>query len=154
MGGTYTPKYTFYTILFTSGSSVIKKQNITKVKIKKRFLQNVVLISHQESGRLKVRGLAFDENQIDTVKNTLLSKNFIQEKNIKLKENKIYIYLFFVVVFLFGGSGQFSKLFFKEVDPMMINGFIILFVSVLLLLYMIFRLINPLNKKQRTANNV
>lgn len=144
----------FYTILFTSGSSVIKKQNITKVKIKKRFLNNVVLISHQESGRLKVRGLVFDENQIDTVKNALLSKNFIQEKNINLKRKNVHIYLFFVVVFLFGGSGQFSKLFFKEVDPMMINGFIILFVSVLLLLYMIFRLINPLDKKQQTANNV
>ena len=41
----------------------------------------------------------YDENQIDTVKNALLSKNFIQEKNINLKRKNVHIYLFFFVVF-------------------------------------------------------
>ncbi|MGZ2372060.1 helix-turn-helix domain-containing protein [Ancylomarina sp. YFZ004] len=144
----------FYSILFTSGSSLIKMENVTRIRLQNKFYNNVVLISHRESGRLKVRSLVLEKNQVDTVRNTLVSEQLIEEKDIKLKVNKNHIYLFFIVIFFMGGSGQFSKLFFKEADPMMINGFIILFVSVLLLINMIFKLINPLFKKQQTANNV
>ena len=142
----------FYTILFTSGSSIIKTENVTRIRIQKKLFNNVVLISHMESGRLKVRALVLETNQVDTMKNTLVSEKLIDEKDIKLKGNKNRIYLFFIIVFLISGSGLFSKLFFKELDPMMINGFIMLFVSVLFLLNMIFKLINPLLKKQQTAN--
>lgn len=144
----------FYTILFTSGSSIIKMENVSRIRIQNKLFNNVVLISHRESGRLKVRTLVLEKNQVDIMKNTLVSEKLIEEKDIKLKGNKSHIYLFFIVVFLMSGSGQFSKLFFKEVEPMMINGLIILFVSVSFLINMIFKLINPLFKKQQTANNV
>lgn len=144
----------FYTILFTSGSSIIKTENITRIRIQNKLFNTVVLISHRDAGRLKVRALVLEKNQVDIMKNSLVSEKLIEEKDIKHKGNKTHIYLFFIVAFLMGGSGQFSKLFFKDADPMMINGFIVLSVSVLFLLNMIFKLINPLFKKQQTANNV
>jgi len=144
----------FYTILFTSGSSIIKMENVTRIRIQNKLFNTVVLISHRDSGRLKVRALVLEKNQVDTMKNSLVSEKLIEEKDIKLKGNKNHIYLFFVVAFLMGGSGHFSKLFFKEVDPMMINGFIMLFISVLCLINMIYKLINPLFRKQQTANNM
>jgi len=144
----------FNTILFTTGTSIIKKEDITQIRIQNKLFHNVVLISHKDSGRLKVRSLVLEANQVDIMKNALVSEKLIEEKDIKIKGNKNHIYLFFIIVFLMSGSGQFSKLFFNEVDPMMINGFIMLFISVLLLLNMIFKLINPFFKKQQTANNV
>ena len=144
----------FNTILFTTGTSIIKKEDITQIRIKNKLFHNVVIISHMDSGRLKVRSLVLEANQVDIMKNALVSEKLIEEKDIKLKGNKNHIYLFFIIVLLISGSGQFSKLFFNEVDPMMINGFIMLFISVLLLLNMIFKLINPFFKKQQTANNV
>ena len=142
----------FYTIFFTSGSSIIKMQNITRVRIQNELFNNVVLITHRESGRLKVRTLVLEKNQVDIMKSTLVSEKLIEEKEMKLKGNKNHIYLFIIVVFFFGGSGQFSMLFFKGVDPIIINGFIILLVSSLFLINMIFKLISPLFKKQQTAN--
>jgi hypothetical protein len=97
---------------------------------------------------MKVRVLVLEKNQVDTMKNALLAEKLIAEKNIKLKGNNDRIYLFLIVVFLM--SGQFSKLFFKELDTMLINGIIIIITSVLLLMNMIFKLIIPLYKKQQT----
>ncbi|MCL5128919.1 helix-turn-helix domain-containing protein [Algibacter sp. L4_22] len=142
----------FNTILFTSGSSIIKMENVTRIRIQNKLFNNVVLISHRESGRMKVRALVLEKNQVEIMKNTLVSEKLIVERDIKLKGNKNQIYIFFILVFLMSASGQFSKLFFKEIDPMMINGFILLFVSVLFLINMIFKLINPLFKKQQTAS--
>ena len=132
----------FYTMLFTSGSSIIRMENITRIRMQKRLFNYVVLISHKESGRQKVRALVLDKNQVDTMKDTLLTEQLIEEKNIKLKSNKDHILTFLIMALLM--SGPFSKLFFKEVDPMMVNGFIILFGGVVLLIKMILKLINPL----------
>lgn len=140
----------FYTILFTSGSSIIKIENVTRIRIQNKLF-NTVLISHWDSGRLKVRALVLEKNQVATMKDALVSEKLIEEEDIKIKGNKSHIY-FFIVTFLIGGSGQFSKLFFKEVDPMMINGFIMLIIGVLCLINMIYKLINPLFRKQQTAN--
>lgn len=144
----------FYTILFTSGTSFIKLENVTRIRIQNKFFNTVVLISHRDSGRLKVRALVLEKNQVETMKKSLVSEKLMQEKDIKLKGNKKHIYLFFIVALLIGGSGQFSMLFFKDVDPMMINGFIMLFISILCLINMIYKLMNPLFRKQQTANNV
>lgn len=75
----------FYTILFTSGSSLIKMENITKIMIQKKSIYNVVVIFHRESGRLKERRLILEKNQVDTMKESLLSEKLIEENNIKLK---------------------------------------------------------------------
>jgi len=139
----------FYTMLFTSGSSEIKIGNITLIRIQKKLRNYVVLISHKESGRLKVRALVLKENQVDIMRNTLISEKLMEEKNIKMKGTNDYNYLFLIAVFFI--SSQFSKLFLKGVDPVMINGFIILFVSILFLISIMFKLINPLCERQKTA---
>jgi len=66
-----------------------------------------------------------------------------------MKGTNDYNYLFLIAVFFI--SSQFSKLFLKGVDPVMINGFIILFVSILFLISIMFKLINPLCERQKTA---
>lgn len=75
----------FYSILFTSGSSLIKKENITKIIIKKTLYFTTVVIIHVESGRLKERNLILKNDQIEMMKDTLLSEKLIEEKDIKLK---------------------------------------------------------------------
>ncbi len=79
----------FYSMLFTSGSSLIKMDHIYKIKIQKRLFNNVVAILHKESGRLKTRYLILEENQVETVKDVLLSEKLIEEKDIPLKRKKI-----------------------------------------------------------------
>ena len=99
----------FYTLLVSSGSSLIKKENIVKIKMKKTFYFTSVVIVYRESGRLKERGLLVEKDQVDTMKDCLLSDKLIEEKNIKLKFSLfslqnipfalIMIVLFYVLVF-------------------------------------------------------
>lgn len=136
----------FYTILFTSGSSIIKMENINRIRMQKKIFNNVVLISHKESGRLKERVLVLEENQVDTMKESLISEKLIEEKNIKLKGNKVSIRTFLIMALAM--SSSFSMLFFKESSQVMgYNGAIVLFVSLILLIKMILKLINPLHNK-------
>ena len=51
-----------YSILFTSGSSLIKMENITKIMIKKTLHYATVVILHRESGRLKERSLLLEKD--------------------------------------------------------------------------------------------
>lgn len=137
----------FHTMLFTSGSSIIRIENITKIRMQKKLIYYVVLISHKESGRQKVRTLVLDKSQVDTMKDTLLTEHLIKEKNIKLKNNKDLIFTFIIIplIIIMIMSAPISKLFFK--DPLMFMGFIILFEGVVLLIKMILKLIIPLFNK-------
>lgn len=134
----------FYTILFTSGSSLIKMENISKIMIRKDLFYSVVVIFHKESGRIKARGMVLEENQVDTMKDSLLSEKLIEEKNIKLKGNKVRIHIYIMALV---SIVPFYMLIFQKGNPAMFYGVIVLFASVVLLIKMILKLINPLYNK-------
>ena len=135
----------FYTMLFTSGSSLIKRENISKIMIRKNLFNNVVVIIHKESGRFKERYMVLEENQVDSMKESLLSEKLIEEKNIKLKGNKVYILAYMTVLAIIV---LIYMLFFNEANQMVFfYGVIVGFPSVILLIKMIFKLINPLYNK-------
>jgi multisubunit Na+/H+ antiporter MnhC subunit len=128
----------FYTILFTSGSSLIKMENITKIKIQKKLSKYAVVIVHRESGRLKERTLVLEENQIEVMKDSLLLEKLIEEKNINLKVNKLGIHTFITALIIMVG---FYTLVFKEANKNIgyCYGIIVLFGCLALLLKMILR---------------
>ena len=136
----------FYTMLFTSGSSLIKVENITKIKIQKNIFNNFVVIFHRESGRLKERFLVLEKNQVDTMKNSLLSEKLIEEKDIKLKSKKISIQTYIIALVIIA---PFYMLFFKKVNEMMAYyyGAIVLFASAILMIKMMLKLNNTLFNK-------
>jgi transcriptional regulator with XRE-family HTH domain len=135
----------FYTILFTSGTSIIKREIISKIVIKKALHYTSVVISYRESGRLKERGLLLEKDQIDTMKDSLLSEKLIEENNIKLKTNMFSlqnIILALTMIIPFFG------MFFKKIDQTMFYyGAIVIFVSVSLIIKMMLRSIRPLGQK-------
>ena len=138
----------FQIMLFTSGSSIIRIEDITKIRMQKElYFYYVILISHKESGRQKVRTLVLDKSQVNTMKDTLLTEHLIKEKNIKLKNNKDLIFTFIVMplIIIMIMNSPISKLFFK--DPLMFMGFIILSGSVIFLITIILKLIIPLFNK-------
>ncbi|MCW3789616.1 helix-turn-helix domain-containing protein [Plebeiibacterium sediminum] len=135
----------FYSILFTSGSSLIKKENITKLIIKKSLYFTTVVIIHVESGRLKERNLILKNDQIEVMKDILLSEKLIEEKDVKLKTgifsfqtlNLALPWIIFIFVMIY-----------KKIDQMMIYyGGIVLFGSFLLISKMIQRSINISGRK-------
>lgn len=142
----------FYSILFTSGSSIIKMENVSKIMIKKTFNFTTVVILHRESGRLKERNLILEKDQIEIMKDSLLLENLIDENSIKLKTSLFslpnimltlpMLIFFFVMVF-------------NKADQMMLYyAVIILFGSATLIFKMILRSISRMGKRQLTANNV
>ena len=137
----------FQIILFTSGSTLIKAENIRKIKIQKELLYNVVvLIYHMESGRQKIRALVLEKDQVDDMKNSLLSQKLIEEKDIKLTGNTININTFIRTFFIIG---LFSFLLIIKSHEMMLYyyGGIMLILSAVLVLQMIFKLTFPLFNK-------
>lgn len=135
----------FYSILFTSGSSLIKKENITKIIIKKTLYFTTVVIIHVESGRLKERNLILKNDQIEMMKDTLLSEKLIEEKDIKLKTG---IFSFQTLNLALPWIIFFFVMIYKKIDHMMIYyGGIVLLGSFLLIYKMIQRSINISGRK-------
>jgi transcriptional regulator with XRE-family HTH domain len=142
----------FYSILFTSGSSLIKKENITKIIIKKTLYFTTVVIVHRESGRLKERTLILEKDQIEIMKDCLLSEKLIEVDDIKLKTG---LFSFQTISLAFLGIVFFYVMMFKKIDQMMIfYGGAFLFGSFLLISKMIQRSINISGRKKQTANDV
>jgi len=137
----------FYTILFTSGSSLIKMENISKISIKKALYQTAVVILCRESGRLKERSLLLEKDQIDTMKESLFSENLIEENNIKLKSSMFSLQNIISVL-----SISIIFFFFKKADQMMFcYAAIFLFISVALIIKMILRSISPFKHSKNTT---
>ena len=135
----------FYTILFTSGSSLIKMENISKIMIKKTSDNTAVVILHREFGRLKERSLLIEKDQIEIMKDSLLSEKLIEENNIKLNTSMFSLQKIIpaltVIIFFFG-------MIFKKIDQKMFYyGAIVVFISVPLIIKMILRSIRPLGQK-------
>jgi len=135
----------FYTLLFTSGKSLIKRESISKITIKKAVPYTAVVISYKESGRLKERSLLLEKNQIDTMKDSLLSENLIEENNIKLKVSLFGFQNFSLVL---TSIILFYILFFKKFDQIgYCYGAITVFFSGALIIKMILRSISSLGRK-------
>ncbi|MEI6140451.1 MAG: helix-turn-helix transcriptional regulator [Mariniphaga sp.] len=135
----------FYTMLFTSGSSLIKMENISRIMIKNTGYNTSVVILHRESGRIKERSLLLENDQIIIMKDILLSEKLIEEKNINLKARmfslkKIIVALIMLILF-FG-------MIFKKIDQTMFYyGVIVVIICVPLIVKMILRSISPLSPK-------
>ena len=75
----------FYTMLFTSGTPVIKKESIYRIRIQKLLFNKVLIIIYKEGGRYKRRSLVLEKDYIDEVTELLLSEKLIEDKDIDLK---------------------------------------------------------------------
>lgn len=143
----------FFSMLFFSpGSSTINLEGINKIKIRRILFNNVVVIFHEESGRLKKRYLILEKGQVDKMKTALLSEKLIDEKDIELKDNMIINFLY-VLTFMIIIAPQ-SLLWENAGDNIPVwmtshgNNAIIL--SFILIILMLRKLIKPLfyrNKK-------
>jgi len=72
----------FYLLIFTSGSPVIYKDKIVKIKFKKTLLFNVIEIKYRDFGRIKSRGIILTNDQfdIDMALEILLTDKLIADK--------------------------------------------------------------------------
>lgn len=78
----------FNTMFFISGSPLIKRVNISKIKIQERLFNTLVVIYYKEFGRQKKRHLILEKEQVGSVSELLLSQNLIEDKKI----DSAYIY--------------------------------------------------------------
>ena len=97
----------FYTMLFTSGSPVIEKKSIYRIRIQKLLFNEVLVIIYKEAGRYKRRSLVLEKDYINEVTELLLSEKLIEDKDIDLKVGIMrtlpftMLYVFFAPSFLF-----------------------------------------------------
>ena len=132
----------FYYILFTSGASSINKESIHKIQIKRRLNYIVLVISYIEFGRLKRRGVILEKQQVEPMKNILLSEKLIENSNISLKENKgmkigiiVFAGLFFTIPSLLNLRNGVAK----SQDMMMYYGFYMMILSIIAISIMVIR---------------
>jgi hypothetical protein len=93
--------FSFYTILFTSGSPVIKRNTIIKIKFKKRlWLFNTIQIKYKSFGRIKTRSFVVENDQVNTALNLLKEEELIQENDIDYNYGKVKIYSLIATVVL------------------------------------------------------
>jgi len=91
----------FYLILFTNGSPVIKRNTIIRIKFRKRLLLfNTIQIKYKSFGRITTRNFVVENNQVDTVLNLLKDEQLIKEKDIDYNYGKVRMYSFIVTVVL------------------------------------------------------
>lgn len=137
-----------YIMLFTSGASLIKLEDIYKIHISRKLFQNVLVISHKESGRLKKRSIIIERNKLDTIKDILLSEKLIKEKDTKLKKNYSgYIFVLIIVIF----SIIPKSLTYNKSINLMISIIMPILFSVIMIVKMIIGLAKP--SLIKTTNN-
>ncbi len=138
--------FAFYTMLFTSGTSLIHSENIDSIKIQRKLFNAIVLINYTESGLQKDRVLILKKNQVDEAKNILLSEKLIEAHEINLMSNKIGFEPYFWATLILM---PFCLLFVNKdhVTMAYANGVLVLFASGLLLMKVILKLIKPLFNK-------
>lgn len=127
----------FNIMLFTSGTPVIDIQTITSIKIKKKFLKTAgIEISFIESGRIKVRGLILEKDQVDVMTERVLAEKLITEDDIKI--NKIEDKLKPLLIFLIPVFSQFLFIYTQNIKLQQYsNGVYIFILSFYLILKML-----------------
>ena len=134
-------------ILFISNTSIIKVEDIRKIKIKRSLFQNVLLIFHKDSGRIKRRGLVLTKEQVENMKNSLVAERLIKEKDIELKINIINSQIFtLALIFIIFLCSMFSQ---KSEYGHAINGILLLITSFIIMIEIIYKLIAPSFNKIR-----
>lgn len=134
-------------ILFISNTSIIKVEDIRKIKIKRSLFQNVLLIFHKDSGRIKRRGLVLTKEQVENMKNSLVAERLIKEKDIELKINIINSQIFtLALIFIIFLCSMFSQ---KSEYGHAINGILLLITSFIIMIEIIYKLIAPSFNKKR-----
>jgi len=135
----------FYIMLFTSGTPLIKRENIHKIKFQSRIF-NVLVITYKEFGRHKKRHLIIEDNQIDNIKDLLLSEKLIENKDIELKGNKVAIFTYIIAFIIIVPSYTLLMRQANNNVQTILTNFsgIIVGISSILLIIMIRKLIKPL----------
>ena len=126
--------HAFNILLFTSGSSLIKRTHITKIKLTKHLSQNVLVISHKDSGRIKERGIILEKEQLATIRDVLLSEGLIEEKNIQLNNKTLTLRTTLTTLMILSAFYIVHTMGIKEM--MYFYGAIFLFISVISLVKM------------------
>lgn len=102
----------FNIMLFSSGTPVIDIQNIRSIKIKKYLFQfTAVEILFIESGRIKVRGLILDKDEVDLMIERVLAEKLITDDDIQIntKWYKSTQLLIFLIILIFSFSFVFTQ---------------------------------------------
>ncbi len=139
----------FHMLYFSPGSSSIYLESINKIKIQRRLFNGVIVIFYKESGRLKKRYLLLKKEQVDTMKNILLSEKLIEEKDIELKDNRrskiVYIFTFMMIIapysLILKNAGN------NVPEWMTSHGVNAIILSLILIVLMIIKLIKPLSHR-------
>jgi transcriptional regulator with XRE-family HTH domain len=136
-----------YTMLFTSGTSLIRMENISKILIKTTHFHRVLVIYHIESGRIKERTLILEKDQIETTRVALLTEGLIIENDISLKNKILSFESIFIILPII--IAIFCLLFKQSAQPMYYNGIFILLYAVVFIIRMIRRTfqVNPKNQQ-------
>ena len=147
----------FYSMLFTSGTSIIKKNTIIKIKVKKRSLGTLstIQINYKDFGKIKKRGLIVENNQFDTTLNILKHEGLLNEQDIdynngRVKKYSLIIFIVLIWVLLRLLSTNIFGFLAKSEGALAGSGVFILLISFALLSYMIRYAIRYLiNKKNK-----
>lgn len=92
------------TMLFNSGTPVVNIADITSIKIENKLFYNVVNISIIESDRIKQREVILEKEQIQTVIDTLLERNLLDKKDIKINSKMGKIILILCCLYIIGNG--------------------------------------------------
>jgi len=144
----------FYSMLFTSGSPVIKRDTVIKLKFKKMFHSFNIQIKYKDVKRNKIRGFIVKDDQFDEVLDALKSEGLIKDSDINYNYGKIKTFSTFIIIFgafffltqissnhLFGSLPQSERSFFGY-------GIYFLILSFSIILYMVYlSFSHNLNKK-------
>ena len=145
----------FFSMLFFSpgSSSIYYLENIRKIKIQRRLFSNVLVLLHEEYGRLKKKYLILEKGKEDTKKNILLSEKLIEEEDVELKDKRInhilYILTFMIVftpyslIWKNAGNNVPEWVSFPGVSAIML--------SFVLIILMIIKIINLLLQRKTTS---
>lgn len=145
-----------YTMLFTSGTPLIYRNQIKNIGLKSSIFGNAIVIEHRDMGRLKKRSIIVEKDKIESIKDILLEEKLsinadikTDKKGIRFKESINFI-IFFI---LFSRMIFFNK---SASEGMWAYGFITFALSGVILFLIIKGIIEShiwKKRQQQTANN-
>lgn len=145
-----------YTILFTSGSPVIYRSSIKRVRLQNTIMGNAIYIDYLDKWRFKKRALLVTKDEIEGLKQTLLEENLSNNNDFKTDRKTIGYGggIIFIAIFI----TFFSKSLFDNIaiSGMWVYGTITIALSGFILSLIVKGVIDSYiwKKKQQTANIV
>lgn len=144
-----------YTILFTSGSPVIYRSSIKRVRLQNTIMGNVIYIDYLDNWRFKKRALLVTKDEIEGLKQTLLEENLSNNNDFKTDRKTIGYGggIIFIAIFI----TFFSKSLFDNIaiSGMWVYGTITIALSGFILSLIVKGVIDSYiwKKKQQTAKS-